>query len=246
MTKTTKLTVSIGVLIILMLVTYWYFPRTPVVFPSDKELIQTISATQTTVRVKEIQDKIRIDDKHFFVPFITTTGDYGTSYWEWQNTKWKVLNIDNTGEPKVWRIDSKDPSTFRLVWNLHEDDKVAYMKLFLYRERNFHVTDGIEYYYPKLQMENKIETASVSYGSMELPNEWLSVIDSLIKMDSAATPDLFGNLDLNRYMYFAWKPYEKSGIEARIEGTSNGFSFMNDDIELDFVRIMNDPDIESQ
>jgi hypothetical protein len=95
-------------------------------------------------------------------------------------------------------------------------------------------------------MEKRIETASASYGSMKLPSDWLSVIDSLIKMDSAATPNLFGEFDMNRYMYFAWKPYEQSGIEARLEGTSNGFSFMNDDIELDFVRIMNDSDIESQ
>jgi hypothetical protein len=245
MTKTTKITISIGLLIILGLVIYWYFPRPPVAFPSDKELIGNMNDTQTTIRVEKIRDKIKIDEEHFFVPFISTTGDYGTSYWEWQNTKWKVLNIDNSGEPKVWKIDSRDPSTFRLVWNLHEDDKVDHMKFFLNRERNFHVTDGVEYYYPKLQMEKRIETTSISYGSIKLPNDWLSVIESLIKMDSSASHDLLGDFDLNRYMYFAWKPYDKSGIEARLEGTINGYSFFNDDIELDLVRLMDDSYFES-
>jgi hypothetical protein len=245
MTKTTKLTISMGVLIILGVIIYWYFPRTPVAFPSDKELIVNINHTQSTVRVEEILDKIKMDKEHFFVPFISTTGDYGTSYWEWQNTKWKVLNIDNSGEPKVWKIDSNDPSTFRLVWNLHEDDKVDHMKFFLYRERNFHITNGVEYYYPKLQMEKRIETTSISYGSIKLPNDWLSVIESLIKMDSSASHDLLGDFDLNRYMYFAWKPYDKSGIEARLEGTINGYSFFNDDIELDLVRLMDDSYFES-
>lgn len=245
MTKTMKLTISLGILIILGIIIYWYFPRTPVALPSDKELIVNINHTQSTVRAEEILDKIKIDEEHYFIPFISTTGDYGTTYWEWQNTKWKVLNIDNSGEPKIWKIDRKDSSTYRLVWNLHEGDKVDYMKFFIYRDRNFHITNGVEYYYPKLQMEKRIEIGSASYGTMKLPNDWISVIDSLIKMEAAATQNVFDDFDLNRYMYFAWKPYDKSGNEARLEGTSNGFSFINDDIELDFVPLMDEQEIES-
>lgn len=247
MTKRTKMIIGLCMIVTLGVIIYKYYPRAPVAFPSDKELILDINLTQSSVRVKEIQDKIQIDEEHFFVPFISTTGDYGTSYWEWQNTKWKVLNIDNSGEPKVWKIDSDDPSTYRLVWNLHKDDKVNHMKFYLFRERNFRVTNGIEYYYPKLQMEKKIEVMTVSHGTMKLSRDWVSVIDSLIKMESTAKPNfLFSDFDLNRYMYFAWKPYDQSGKEVRLEGISNGFSFINDDINLDFVRLMDDNDLESQ
>jgi hypothetical protein len=246
MTKRTKFIIGLSLILLLGVVIYWYYPKAPSAFPSNKELAREINLTQSNMKVKEIQDKVAVDEKHFFVPFITTIGDYGTSYWEWQKTKWKVLSIDNKGEPKLWKIDSHDPSTYRLVWNLHKADRVDHMKIFLNRERSFRVSNGIEFYYPKVQMEKKIDVSAASYGSEKLPKEWISVLDSFIKIESSFKPDLLGNFDLDRYMYFAWMPYDQTGKDAILEYSVNGYSFTNDDIELDFIRLMDDNDLESQ
>ncbi|MFD1357004.1 hypothetical protein ACFQ4X_03760 [Fictibacillus halophilus] len=246
MKKRMKLIIGLGLIVLLGVVTYWYYPKSPSAFLSDKELALEINNTQSNMKVKQIQDKVAVDDKHFFVPFITTNGDYGTSYWEWQRTKWKVLNIDNTGEPMIWKINKNDPSTYRLVWNLHKDDKVDHMKFYLNRERSFQVSNGIEYYYPKVQMEKKITITAASYGSQKLPNEWISVVDSFVKIESSVKQSLFDDFDLDRHLYFAWMPYDKTGKEAIIEHSVNGYSFTVDDIELDFVRWMNNHDLESQ
>jgi hypothetical protein len=247
MGKRTKIFIGLCLVVILSSIIYlFYYPKNGTAFPSESELTSIINSTHPNARIKQIQDVIQVDDHHYFVPFLSKDGEYCTSYWEWQANKWKVLNIDTSGEPKVWKIDKNDPSTYHFIWNLHVDDKISDVKFYLYRDRNYHITDGIENYFPKIQMEKSLSVKEVSYGVEKISRDWTTVIDSFEKLESSTIPSYMDEFDVNRYVYFAWTPYEQSGIEAKTMYSVGGHSFTNDDIELDFVRYMDKRDLESQ
>lgn len=69
------------------------------------------------------------------------------------------------------------------MWNIPPHDKKSYFKLYLLRDRGFLIANDLEYYYPKVQLEKVIEfDEKKSYGTMQLPEEWASVMNSFAKL----------------------------------------------------------------
>ncbi|MBY6036595.1 hypothetical protein KUV80_08020 [Fictibacillus nanhaiensis] len=223
---------------------YMYFYSKPSAFLNDDELLKKINSTHTTAKAVRIQDTISVDDFHYFVPFQSKTGGHGTSYWEWKKNKWQVLMIDTVGQPLLWKVEGKTPSTYRIVWNLHPDDKVNSSHYYLTRERGYFITGDQENYFPKVEMVKKITHGKQSYGVVKLSKEWVSVIDSLIKMESVKQTNFYDHFTLSRFMYLGWTPYDRSGNEVIIEHSVNGNGYHVDDIDLEFVRYMDGIELE--
>ncbi|MFZ0443614.1 MAG: hypothetical protein WAM95_02975 [Bacillus sp. (in: firmicutes)] len=242
-----RLWTLIGLVIFVVLslaITYWFYFSKPATFPTNEQLVEEINSIFPEAAASIIQDTIPVDEHHALVPFISNKDDYSLSYWVWKKHKWRVASIDTKGRPMVWKIDSNDPSSFRFVWNIHPDDQLSSIHFYLIRDRGYHVTEGIEHYYPRVQMKKKVSLKEKSsYGLMPLPDEWVTIMNSLKKVESAKQPDLFFNdFFPEQYMSFGWIPYNQANKEAFPERSVNGSGYSNGDLE--HVMILDKEDIE--
>lgn len=236
----------LSVLVVLSsIIIFWFYVSKPISFPTNEELVNEMNGVFPEANVTVIQEAIPINDRHVVVPFISKEGNYGLSYWIWKQHKWSVASIDTKGEPKVWEINRKDPSSFYFVWNIHPEDQLSSIHFYLIRDRGYRVTNGIENYSPKIQMEKKVSLHGKSYGVMKLPVEWEGIMKSNVKVESAKQPDLFfNNFFPERTMYFGWIPYDQSGKEFSPMGSVNGNGYLNNHVDIEYIRMLGKNDLE--
>jgi hypothetical protein len=238
--------VLLGIVVLSTASIYWFYFSKPTIFPTKEQLIEEMNQAFPEASVRVIRDTVHVDERHIFVPFISEDDHYGVSYWVWQKHKWQAVSIDTTGGPHVWKINSKDPSTFRLVWNIHPDDQVSYLKFYCMRDRGYHGFDGGVMYDPKIQMEKKVSLEEKSYGVSRLPDDWLTIMNAFHKVESAKVPDLlFSSIFPEAQMYFGWTPYDKMDKEVILKSRGNGSGFSNGNADIDFIRHLNESEIES-
>ncbi len=224
---------------------YWFYFAEPAAFPTNEQLVKEINNEFPLADADLIQDTVPIDERHVLVPFISNKDDYSLSYWVWQKHKWKVVNIDTKGSPIVWKIDRNDPSTHHFVWNIHPDDQLGSIYFYLVRDRGYHTTEGIEHYYPRIQMEEKVSIKEKSYGSMQLPDEWAAFMNASMKVETAKQPDMFFNGFIpEQYMSFGWIPHNQAGKETFPERSVNGNVYSSGNVELEHVMILGEGDLE--
>lgn len=232
-----KVTFAIGGLVLaafLAFALYLYFPTKPESFPINEQLIDEINQLFPTAAPTTIQDAIYLDERHVFVPFISKENEYGVSYWAWEEHKWKVLEIDTTGEPRLWMINESNPSSYYLVWNIHPEDQVDYLKFYLVRDRGFRGVDNL--YTPRVQVEKKVSLQGKSYGVLRSPDEWVSIMKPLQKLESDRRPDVFlALLPQQANLFFSYTPYNEAGQEAISQRSVNSHGYVNGNIRLEFV-----------
>lgn len=243
--KNMWLLIAFGIVLLTTFLVYWFLFWPPKPFPSNEQIVQEINRTYEEAEAKVIQDTLFVDTHHVVVPYISANEDYGLSYWRWRNHKWQVISIDTKGEPKVWKVKGNDPTSFAIVWNAHPDDQVQAIQFFLLRNRNYVMTNGVEHYSPRIQMEKEISLREKSYGILHLPKDWALVLNSILIENRGGQSSLFFN-DFYplQNAYFGWIPYDQSGKEAFPEQTVNGNSYMVDDIDQEHVMILNTVDLE--
>ncbi len=245
--KKKRLLIIIGVFVIVLvgLFIYWFVYSKPTSFPNHEQLTKEMNLIFPEAKVEVIQDTIHLDEKHVFVPFISAENQYGVSYWGWQNRKWNVGSISTTGEPHIWKIDEKDSSTFHFVWNMQPEDQVHHIKFFLIRDRSFYVTDGVEDYSPRIQLDNNVALNNKSYGVSQLSKEWVSVIDSHEEFLLSKQPDMFFNSFFsNPSMHFGWVPYNEKNEVSFGKGSYNSTGYSNLDVNTEFVMFLDKMEIE--
>ncbi|MFJ7936562.1 hypothetical protein [Sporosarcina sp. NPDC096371] len=236
----------LAVLLASAVLTWFYFSK-PTSFPANDQLVETINNTMPQAEADMIQDSIYVDAQHVFVPFISKKGDYGVSYWVWQKAKqkWKVGSISTSGEPLLWRIDKKDPSTYYFVWNIHPDDQLDAVQFYLVRDRGYHISDGKENYFSKVQMEKKESLQEKSYGVLNFPDEWVSFINPLMRVESAKQPNIFFTSFYPEHaLLFSWISYDRMGQEKYPERTGNGSSHTDGGVDIDYVNFFSESAIE--
>ncbi|MFJ8065405.1 hypothetical protein ACIQYS_12310 [Psychrobacillus sp. NPDC096426] len=241
-----KLWSFIGIAGVLLFGTIFYlFSFTkPTPFPSNEESIDEIRSVFPQAGDGAILNTIFLDNRHVYVPFLSDANANGMSLWEWKSQKWKVVYVTTNGQPLVWRIDKKDPSTYRVVWNFSTQTKVDYMKLYLMKRRNYYVSNNVEHYYPGVQMEEKIIISENPYGSMQMPKEWISIIQSTNKL-SPSESGLFTNyMNYPQYFTFRWLPYDKVDNVIDPIKLPNGNSIWNDVIDLENVLWIDESELE--
>ncbi|WP_019156506.1 hypothetical protein [Robertmurraya massiliosenegalensis] len=242
-----KLTwIGAGVVVMSAIFIYSFFLSKPTPFPASEVLIEELNQFFPEANAEEIQDSIQIDERHTFVPFISETGDYGLSYWVWKKRSWNVDRIDTKGGPMVWEINSRKPSSYYFVWNLSPNNFLDSMDFYMIRDRGYQVIDGKETYYPRVQLETNVSLQEKTYGVLQLPEDWAAVRESFIKMGSAQETDLdllFNQMFPDPYLSFGWRAYDRLGNESFPEET-NGNSFSNGKLTIDYVMILNGEELE--
>lgn len=238
--------IGLGIAVVLSsAIIYWFYFSKPASFPTNEQLVEKINSIFPEATARAIQDTIPVDERHVLVPFISNKDDYGLSYWVWQKHKWRVASIDTKGQPMVWKIDRNDPSSFHFVWNIHPKDQLRSIKFYLIRDRGFHITEGKENYYPRVQMEKRVSLQEKSYGSMQLPDDWVTFMNTFIKVESAKQPNVFiNNFFPEQYMYFGWIPYDQEDKETFPERSVNGNGYSNGNVDLEHMMILGKGDIE--
>jgi hypothetical protein len=208
-------------------------------------LIKEINHIFPEANVKEIQDTIEVDEKHVFVPFISEENKYGVSHWVWQKREWELTSVNTGGEPRSWRIEDGDFSTTYLVWNIAPETSIEKLKFYLIKDRTFHITEGIEYYDPGVQLEELVKLSSTSYGAMPLPDSWSSIMASYTKLERARQPDIFSDFFIEHYMYFGWMAYDGSGKELPPDHSLFGSGFSGGDDHIEYIRFLDELEIET-
>ncbi|WP_438347368.1 alpha/beta fold hydrolase [Paenibacillus sp. FA6] len=229
-----KKTILIPFLIVMIaIVGYLFYEGKPQAFPDNSYAIKAMNQLYAEANVSGILDVIPLDSKHVFVPFISDDGHYGMSFWEWDWFQWKLRRIDTRGEPYIWKIDEKDASTHYIVWNMDPKDELSELKYYLIGERGAYRSQDVDSYTPRVQLGLTVSLQKHKYGVLPFPKDWVELINGNLQMNS-----------LSSSMYIGWIPYGDQGKVTFPDYTINGSSYSSGRFNLDFVRILNEYELE--
>lgn len=238
-----KLVIGIAALLLVLATAFVYYYKFagPDEIPSKAYLKQGVNQALPEAKAAKVQDRVKVDERHLFVPFINQEGFYALSTWEWKNHKWRVSFVDTDGEPRVWRIDKNEPQSYRLIWNINPHDQVKYMDLYLMRKRNFVVSGGVGAYYPKVQMKHRVYISKKPYDATRLPSDWQQVMANLGQIGQDNQKQILGNQNL----YMGWMSFNNSDEIARPNSPTNGYGFGNGHESIDYVMPLDKMDLEN-
>jgi hypothetical protein len=212
LTKQKKSLLIAGILFIAVgFIVYWFYPSKANSFLSDEEMMNEINPHFSNVKISEVQDKVFLDDNHVFVPYITTEGDYAISYWVYEKHQWTNEYTGTMGSPLHVRIDS---SQSYFLWNFNPEDKLNILDFYLIKDRNFHVSDGVQSYEPRIQINLPVQVSKeqYSYSAMKVPEEWTQLISEHEQLIKAQLPDpFFGDMFIPPSLHFGWIAYDEKG-----------------------------------
>ncbi|WP_301108019.1 hypothetical protein [Sporosarcina sp.] len=244
MTKKNMWIFSSGLLLVASLcLFYWFYLAKPVTFPDDQQLIYEMNDVFPQVAVEVIQDKIHADEHHVVVPFISEKQQYGLSYWMWKKHKWQVLHIDLGGEPRVWKVNPQDPSSYHFVWNISPAEKLSAIQLYMLRERGLRFSEEEETYEPRVQIEWKILLQDQPYGLMPLPDEGVKILKAYTNVSAARKLDLLFSFP-EPEVYFSWIAKDVSGNEAFPTSIMNSNSYSVNYNPVDYMLIYSEDQLE--
>ena len=235
--------IGIPLLLMIFIIVYWYYFSKPEPFPTNEQLLTEINNPDIGINAVVIQDILPIDKRHVFVPFISEEGKHGISSWEWKHRKWKVGVINDYGELLIWKIDDTDPNTYHFIWNLPPQEQISYVKIYLKKDRAHYGTDNIHHYEPAVQMEQKIELGEKTYGSLQVPKEWVSVIALTNELNADKQPQWL--FDVQQNIYYGWNSFDKLDNISYIENSLGVSSSWNDSMDIEYLMRFNESNIEN-
>ncbi len=219
-------------------------PVTPTAFPTEEELVSRMNSAMSRTDI-EIQDILFLDDEHVFVPFIVTDDIRGVSYWSWEKDKWILNEIEDRGEPKLWRLDPSDYSTAFLVWNVQPKEYPVEMAFYLIQDRNARGGYAYNSYTPRIQMEETVMVEETSYGILRLPTTWQTVIKEATIGQNLSSSDFFDFYDYHTDSIYVGHLARNLKGEIDYFDTQNyTSSYQFNTIHLDYVQYLNDIDLE--
>jgi len=232
-------------LVIIAFVVYLFYDGKPKQFPSTAQAIKAMNQLYTEANVRIITDVIPLDSRHVFVPYISGDNLYGMSFWVWDRFQWKLGRIDTRGEPYIWKINERDASTHYIVWNMDPQDELRELKYYLIGERDFHSSESLETYRPRIQIEKTISLQKKNYGVFPFPKDWAELVNENLRLSKAVRPTSFFQMNSpSSSLYVGWIPYGHQGKVTFPENTVNGSGFDSGGINIDFVRILNESELE--
>jgi hypothetical protein len=231
-------------LVLLSGLVYWFYYKDPKPFLNDKALSREITSRMDRVQVKTIQDKVFLDERHVFVPYVTKNNKYGMSYWEWKNNKWRLLHGSSTGGPRLLKLDLDKPSTYYFAWNIHPSDKMESINFYLLKERSYRISNSNHLYQPGILLKHSLELSDKTYGVLKLPEEWASYLLTSNSYEKSTHPDsILGRFIPTPTNYFGWMPSGVDGREKSLDHTLNGSSFTSDEI-VEHIMFLSEQDLE--
>lgn len=242
-----KLILLVVLVLLLIIAGYFFTDGKPKPFPDEEAAIRTLSNLAQKKHIAGIEAVIPIDSKHVYVPFTTGNGEHGKSYWEWKRHKWRLNEMDTGGDPALWRVSEKDPSSYTLVWNMHPDDEVDRIDLYFIRERSFSISESVNVYDPRIQLVKSVPIRNQQpYGVLQLPVEWAQLLQEEFRLQQARTGQSFEELSSAfLFGYIKWIAYDDQGKEMFPRQSLNGGSYSQYGSSVNFIPIMNESELES-
>ncbi|MCA1032538.1 hypothetical protein LCL95_16115 [Bacillus timonensis] len=236
------------IIVCISIFVYLSYFSLPSPFLSEKQLAEEINSTLPEAKVEEILGVFDVGERYKYVPFKSNEDSYGKSFWLWNQNKWQVAYIDTTGEPHIWKVNKRDPSSYHIVWNIHPDDQLEEVDFYMIRDRGYSVRDGTkETYYPRVQMRQTVSFEEEAFGILKIPQEWSTFVASINDTHSAKQSHLdafFNSFAAERQVFYGWIPYGRENEETIPRKSVNGSGYLYGDIELDFLMILNGSEIE--
>ncbi|NIK79120.1 hypothetical protein FHS15_004278 [Paenibacillus castaneae] len=240
-----KIIILVSLAAIALIVILFYNAQ-PKDFPNDKQLIENMNGHYPEAGALKVQAATRLDERHAVVPFISSDDHYGVSYWIWKGLKWKLARVD-TGEPKLWKLNANDPSTYYLVWNIDPKDQLNRINYYLIGPRGYSITQKPEsnIYTPKIQKQFSSAVEEQTYGVLQLPEEWVQIMSSSLQLNKARQPsDIFQNRSFGSPIHVAWMPINQAEEMKNPIYTFNGGHYQLEKINLDYLQIINQDELE--
>ncbi|MFC0560850.1 hypothetical protein [Halalkalibacter alkalisediminis] len=240
-----KIWIPAGILLVTIGIFYYFFHSEPPEFLTTDALVETINSYQYGTDSIEIQDMVFLGETHVFVPFVSNK-EYGTSYWVWRNRSWELGGITTIQDPYVWKVDPGDPSTYVVVWNMNRDSDMKEFDIYLLNQRGYSVSHDVHHYTPRVQLDFTVpfETEEHSYGVKPLPDEWVTFLQSFVKVEQSPQPDSFFNDFFQpSSVNFGWMPYDENG-EVSFPSSPNGSGHQYGEIHLEHLSSIPEYELE--
>lgn len=232
--KTLTIVGSFLVLSFALIIYMVYFSK-PDSLPNEKQMVELIQKEFPRVGIKTVQDTLTLDERHVVVPFITNKDEYWLSYWEWKRNKWTVLAADTGNEPKLWKIDKADPTSYWFVWNFHPDNDATSLSFYLLNQRRYGQTNGEEYYYPQVQLEEDILLTANPYGAMQIPEDWQVYHTELQRVQGKSHTLMyypFSNIGYeSNFGWIAYNEAHKQVFVLNVESRNSSYNYHNVNVE---------------
>lgn len=240
--------ILIGAAIFLLvgsLAIYWFYFSKPAPLPDENEMLKGINGLLPEADAGEIQEAILVDDKHAVAPFKSREGTYGVSNWVWKRHDWRLNSVRTKGEPKIWKTDPNDPSTYRIVWNIDPaEEGVHTLNYYYLRDRYYSISGTKHQYDPSIKMKTKVSFQDHPYGVMKLPDDWAAVLETMSDGNSAGVSSFFDDFIPQPHFSFGWIPLDENGRESFPESAVNGSSFQNGNIQEEHMMLLNLEEVE--
>jgi hypothetical protein len=243
-----KKEILIGAAIFLLvgsLAIYWFYFSKPSPLPSEDQMVKEINELLPKADAGEIQETILVDEKHAVAPFTSKEGTYSVSNWIWKHHEWKLGTVRTAGEPKIWKIDPDDPSSYHIIWNINPaEDNIHTMSYFFMRDRYYSISGTKHRYDPSIQMKTEVPLQEHPYGVMRLPDDWIAVMEALDDGNSGEASSFFDNFNIQPHVSFGWIPLDENGEDHFPERVVNGSGYQNGNVEEEHMRLLNLEEVE--
>lgn len=178
--------------------------------PSDlpnKTSIRKMIEDTGEMNINRVFDQRALDEKHIFIPHLSSDNQYGYSLLEWIDNKWEVTYVSTTGEPLIWRIKAGNQSESYFLWNLDSKKKIETLTFYLIRDRHFTSGWSGEWYEPAIQIEEDVSISGKPYGIYKVPDKWGAIWNAAqIKIENQEEDFISYN---GEGLYYGVKGYDK-------------------------------------
>ncbi|RIX48714.1 hypothetical protein D3P08_23750 [Paenibacillus nanensis] len=241
-----KLIIASAVLLIAAIILFFrQYDGKPGPLPDDAmaaaEINEALSVRERRgAEAEQILDRIKLDKRHAFIPYISKGGYYAVSFWVWEKRKWRVGRIDTDSGPHIWKLSPNDPSRYYLVWNIRPQGEIEDFSFYFIRQRNAGRSDGIDYYTPRIQLEQPVDFGKQPYGAIPYPDHWAKLLREEQRM--SRTRGLF-SFEYRENTSIYWLPVLADNPPRSGGFSTFGTSFL-ESIRTDFVNILNENELE--
>ncbi|MCR2806571.1 hypothetical protein [Paenibacillus soyae] len=237
----------LAVIAVILAAVAFIFIRTydgrPGAIPSAEEAAAAINQYEPEADAEVVLDRIRLDDRQLFVPYVSGRGTHGMGFLKWEKGEWKVTRVDPGGSPELRILDHSNPSERYIVWNINPQEQMEQIRFYLIRERNAGMSSGIYYYTPRVQMEETADLTKRPYGALPFPEDWADILREEKRMNQAlpggVLDQLFSGMPSRHAMLqMGWFPdYAEDAPPPR------GYSKSGDE-DTEFLWILDEPNLE--
>lgn len=223
---------------------YRFYDGAPGPLPSADEAASALNKFDTEADASVVLDMVRLDDRQIFVPYVSRSGNHGMGFMEWKKRKWNVTRVDTSGRPELRILDHSNPADRFIVWNINPLHRMEEIRFYLIRDRNIGRTNGVDYYVPRVQMEQPVSMTEHPYGALPLPEAWAGVMKEEYELNQSPDAGVLGSMlaswsPRSSMLYVGWIPRYAENSPQTHSGYSKGGGE-----DTEFIMILNEADLE--